>query len=144
MTPSACRSCSGTRRRRPRRGGIEVVRLDHEQSQPVGRDLAVAALVVAAPLLTAVDAAHGHDRGLVEVCVGLVVLALAVLDHQPVSWVVGVHRELPVRAVLAGVAEQPLEGVLTRAALFEELVAEVEDVGGAALGSVAHMVRPVE
>jgi len=34
--------------------------------------------------------------------------------------------------------------VLTRAALFEELVAPVEDVGGVDLGSVAHMVRPVE
>jgi hypothetical protein len=78
----------------------------------MGRNLSISKIVVAAALLASVDAAHGHPLRLVEEAHRLVVLPLAVLDHELVLRVVGVNRELTPSAAPARVAEQPREGVL--------------------------------
>jgi hypothetical protein len=66
-----------------RRGGQVTGTNDHE-AKAVGRELLLATLVVEAPLLTAVDAAHRQAIGLVEVSDGLVVLPLSIFDDQSV------------------------------------------------------------
>jgi hypothetical protein len=105
----------------------ELLRPDYEEAQSVLGDLLVAALVVKTTLLTAANAADRWPP--VEERDRLVMLALPVFDHQSVIGVVSVNWQPSSPSVLTGIAEQPFEPMLALAALAEDFVAEVDDVG---------------
>lgn len=92
------------------------------------RPRVVAAGVVEGTLQAAVDAADGEPVGLVEKVDGALVLQLAVLDDGGVVGPVGVDGQAGPSGVLARVAEEPVEAVLTLRRGAEDLLAEVDDV----------------
>ena len=85
----------------------------------MSRYFAHASLVVDATLLPTVDARHRHATRLVEVCDRLAVLALVVLDDDSVRREEGIDRKRTTSAVLASIADQPLEAMLPRGGLIE-------------------------
>lgn len=106
--------------------GIEIGGLHDDEAETVQWDQVLTALVVAPALLSPADAAD--RRPAVEERDRLVVLALAVLDDDPVVRVVGVDRQSASHAGGVGVAAQPVEAVLASCPLAEDLVAQVDDV----------------
>jgi hypothetical protein len=71
---------------------VELGRSDYYEVQVVPRDLGVPSPVISPPLLAAVDPTDRHLVELVEERHGLIVLALPVLDHEPMLWVVRIDR----------------------------------------------------
>lgn len=70
----------------------EVARTQDHELEPVRRDFDEAPLVVDLALPTPVYAAHCQPVRFVEVCDGLIVLALVHLDHEPQVRPVRIHR----------------------------------------------------
>lgn len=94
----------------------------------MGGDEFLAAGVIERALKATVYSADGGPIGFVEVCDGLVVLSLAILDDQVGFRPVAVDGQPGARSGRAGVAPKPVEAMLTKPNLRQCLVAEVEDV----------------
>lgn len=76
----------------PIRVGIEVARLDYDEFETVLREQLFPAPVVNRTLDSSVNSTDRNAFGMVEVRSGLVVLPLAVFDHQTAIGVVGIDR----------------------------------------------------
>ena len=113
----------------PSWGGVEICGCNDHQPDAVCGNEPVSTGVVEGSLGAAVDSADGQAIGFVEVGDRLVVLPFAVLDHQVGSRPVAVDGQSDAPAGLPGIAEEPLELMLTLATLSQHPVAEVEDVG---------------
>jgi hypothetical protein len=89
----------------------------------VSRNLNRATVVVDTPLNPAMYAADREPVGLVKVSDRLVVLTLSVLDHEPVSGVIGVDRQGTPATIAARVAPEPVKTMLASCSLPENRVA---------------------
>jgi hypothetical protein len=95
-------------------------------------DLGIAPFVVPTSLLATMDAADGEPLGLVEERNRLIVLSLAVFDHQVTAGVVRINRQAPAQTLRVRIPEEPVEGVLPKSSLAKNLVAEIQDIVGVA------------
>ncbi|MFF3878729.1 hypothetical protein [Streptomyces sp. NPDC001978] len=118
--------------------GVQVRRPDHQQAQAVSGDLSVASPVVQRPLLASLHSTHRQAPWFVEERRGLVVLHLAVFHDEFVLRPAGVDRQPGLPPCGSGIAEQPLEPVLPKALLAEDLVTQIEDVRLVAVLSPTH------
>ncbi|MGH2902795.1 MAG: hypothetical protein ACRDK7_04320 [Solirubrobacteraceae bacterium] len=91
-------------------------------------NLGCSAVVVYVSLDSTMYAADRKHVRLVEVRDGLVVLSLSILDYEPVSRVVGVHRQGAPATIASGIARQPVKAVLTARGLAEDRVAQIDHV----------------
>jgi hypothetical protein len=73
-------------------------------------------------------AAHGQYVRLVEVRERCVMLALLILHDESAARIERVDRKPPAAPVRSRVAYEPVELVLPRRSLAEQLIAEVDDV----------------
>jgi hypothetical protein len=90
------------------------------------RDLRRAPSVIEPTLLATPDAADGLAA--VKERHGLVVLSLPVLNDQRELLVVAVHRKANAAPARSAIAQEPGEGVLPLRPLFQDFIAEVEDI----------------
>lgn len=103
-------------------------------------NLRITPLVIQGSLKATVNSADRQPVRLVEMRHRFVVLPFAVLDNKPETGPVAIHRQSPPDAVPAGIAEEPIEAVLSERPVTENLVAQVEDVVLITVGT-AHLLK---
>jgi hypothetical protein len=89
----------------------------------MGRNLDRSTVVVDAPLNPAMYAADREPVGLVKVSDRFVVLTLSILDHEPVSDVIGVDRQGTPATITPRIAPEPIKTVLAPCGLPENRIA---------------------
>lgn len=85
----------------------KIARSDDDQAESVSGNLDLSALVIEPPLDSSMHAADREYVWLVEVGYGLIVLALSILDHEPMARIVGVYRQTPSHAIASRIADEP-------------------------------------
>lgn len=112
---------------------VEITRPHDQQQQTMLRDFCLAPKVVEPPLFAASNAAD--RRSTVKEGHGLIMLTLAELDDELMSFIPGIHWQLPAASLAAGVANKPRKAVLPFRTLAKQFVTEFDDIRLVALAA---------
>lgn len=122
--------------------GGKIAASDDHQAEPVSGNFDLSTLVVESSLDASMNAADREYVRLVKVEHGLVVLALSILDYEPMARIVGVHWQASSSTIPSGITDEPVETVLAPRRFAEDRIAEVDHVSLVRVcASPAHVAR---